>query len=247
MRSHLSAALLLLVTACRTTTLEFDERDALAGHDMLAKLRYVSQLDQLDDTTADHARCSTAATLNAYLLLGGEFAPIAQRFGVGTQLTYANVHRLQEAIYHYANVDGSPGILGASHAEYGEGGRLVGWRRHEHDEYQAVLDAFGLHMDRIYAPSKADTRDKRAAVQAWLDDTTPVVFVVGVDEDMERERFVPMDQRGNHYVILFRWNDRFYALDSYRTPGNEALVALDAQQVEDNLFYTPNALFVVHR
>lgn len=232
--------------ACGTTTPRFHQDAQLPGDDTLQQLRYVSQLDELDDTTADYARCSCAATLSAYLLLGGDFAPIAERFGVASELTYANVHRVQEAVYHHANVDGEPGIFGSSHAEYDGDGKLTGWRPHEGDEYHRVLQVFGLHADRVYAPTEADKLDKRAAVQRLLDGDRQVVFV-GVDEDMENERFVPMHERGNHYVILFRWKGRFYALDSFRKPGNEALVRLDAKQVEDNLFYTPNALFVVYR
>ena len=224
-----------------------DESAPLEGRDVLEKLSFVSQLDLLDETRADYARCSAAATLSAYLLLGGSFEAAAARHGVDGELTFGNVHRLQEALYRLADRDGEPGIFGASVARYDDQGQLTGWDRHVDDEYQAVLDALGLSMDRVYAPTRADKRDKRAAVQAWLERSEPVVFVVGVDEDTERERFVPMHERGNHYVIVFRWSDRFYALDSYRTPGRSALVPLSEEEVEDNLLYTPNALFVVWR
>lgn len=214
---------------------------------MLAKLSYVSQIDLLAETRADYARCSAAATLSAYLLLGGSFEAAAADQGVAGELTLGNVHRLQEALYRRADRDGEPGIFGASVARYDDQGRLTGWDRHADDEYQDILDALGLSRDRVYAPTEADKQDKRAAVQAWLDRPEQVVFVVGVDEDTERERFAPMHERGNHYVILFRWRDRFYALDSYRTPGRSALVPLSDRDLEDNLFYTPNAVFVVWR
>jgi len=251
-RSHATAtragaALSLWTLAACAAGPGLDEAAPLAGRDLLEQLSFVSQLDQLDETSADFARCSTAATLSAYLLLGGSFRAAAERYGVDGALTLGNVHRLQEALYLIAERDGEPGIFGASVPRYDDRGRLTGWDRHEADEYQAVLDALGLSMDRVYAPTEADKLDKRAAVQAWLDRPEPVVFVVGVDEDTERERFEPMHERGNHYVIVFRWDGRFYALDSYRTPGRSALVKLTAQDVEDHLLRTPNALFVVWR
>lgn len=218
----------------------------LEGRDLLEQLSYVSQLDLLEETRADHARCSTAATLNAYLLLGGSFEAAADRFGVGRERTYGNMHRLQEALYHHANTDGEPGILGAARPRY-EDGALVGWELHEGDEYHDVLAALGLRMERVYAQQEATPQDKRAAVEAWLAGPEPVVFIVGVDEDMRRERFAPMHERGNHYVLVTRQAGRFYALDPYRTPGRCGRVELRGRELTDNLFHTPNALFVLRR
>ena len=104
----------------------YEEDDLIPGETLLARLGHISQLDRLDDTEADYARCSTAATLNAYLLLGGDFASAAGGLGVDTAFSFANVHRVQETLYHLANADGEPGIYGTARPEYDPEGQLVG-------------------------------------------------------------------------------------------------------------------------
>ena len=230
-----------LLTSCQTTS--FEESDSLPEGRTLERLAYVSQLDELEDTVADYARCSCAATLSAYLLLGGDFETVAREFGVEPELTYANVHRVQEALYHHANVDGEPGIYGSSIPSFDEEGRLTGWERHPEDEYHRVLEALGLGADRVYGPTRETANDKRVSILEWT--KRPAVFIVGVDEDMEHERFGPMHKTGNHYIAIHHEDGRYHALDSFRTPGNRAHQVLTDQEVEDNLFETPNAIFVV--
>ncbi len=226
---------------------EYEEAERLPGSTLLHKLAHVSQLDKLDDTDADYARCSAAATLSAYLLLGGDFAAIAEKTGVDGALTFANVHLLQEALYDIANTDGRPGVFGTCKPDYDDEGRLIGWAHNEGDEYHAIVDALGLSMTRVYAPTRDDPTELRAAVLDFLATPEDVVFVVGVDEDMAKERFVPMDETGNHYVAMFQRGDTVYALDSYRTPGRSALVVLSPVDVEAHLFRTRNAIYALRR
>ena len=65
-------AILLTLTACGTPReFAYSEGDVLPGADLPTQLAHVGQLDQLDDTAFDVERCSCAAGLTAYLLLGG--------------------------------------------------------------------------------------------------------------------------------------------------------------------------------
>ncbi|MEM7456132.1 MAG: hypothetical protein AAF456_17435 [Planctomycetota bacterium] len=213
--------------------------------EMIQWLKPVSQLDELEDTVHDFERCSVAATLSAYLILGGNFEACVSRFDVEPDLTRENVQRLQDAIYIHANRDGEPGIFGSCIPEYSDAGALTGWRWHPDDEYKHVVNALGLNVDRIYSGSDSEPDDKRAAVQRALNSDEQVVFVVGVDEDMDTESFQPMVELGNHYIAVVKVGDQFYALDSYRTEGRSTLVEMNLEQVEDNLMYTPNAIFAL--
>ena len=227
--------------------LPYDETQLIPGDTLLEKLGQVSQLDNLEETTGDYARCSAAATLSAYLLLGGEFARVASQHDVEGELTFGNVHRVQESLYHLANTDDHPGVFGGSVPRYDEQGRLTGWDRAEGDEYHVILEALELKPSRCYGPTKDAPNDKRAAVREMLADPRPVVFIVGVDEDMESESFAPMVETGNHYVAMFEHEGVFYALDSFRYTAKSALVRLSPAEVEANLFDTPNAIFAVRR
>jgi hypothetical protein len=260
--SLLAAAFLL--TACRgpapdpreepgeenTFGLDFayEEDDLIPGETLLTQLGRISQLDRLEDTEADYARCSTAASLYAYLLLGGDFASAAEKLGVDTAFTFANVHRVQEALHHLAETDGEPGIFGTAKPQYDAEGHLLGWEIPPEDEYHLVVEALGLKLTRVYSQKESEPTDKREGVLQLLDEPEGVVFVVGVMEDMEDERFFPMSEgMGNHYIAIIQQENAFYALDSYRTPGRFLLVALSSDDVEEHLFNTHNAIYALQR
>ncbi|NET34872.1 MAG: hypothetical protein F6K19_23085 [Cyanothece sp. SIO1E1] len=226
--------------------LDYDEESLLPGNSIIEQLAFVSQLDKLEETTTDYARCSAAATLSAYLLLGGDFAEIASKYDIEPTLTFGNVHRVQEVLYHEANVDGQPGIYGTARPKYDSDGNLTGWYVREGDEYHTVVEALGLEMTRIFSPYESEPLNKRPAIEELLSNPGDEVFIVGVNEDMEQEKFYPMEEGvGNHYVIMFRHGDHFYALDSYRTPGRNALVALNEEEVNAHLYYTHNAIYAL--
>ena len=244
LRLFFATLLLLLMAGCSGN----NEQQPVAEHsarDMLHWLEPVSQLDELDDTVHDFERCSVAASVSAYLILGGSFEACATGFDVEPELTHENVQRLQEAIYLHANRDGEPGIFGSCIPEYSDGGDLTGCQWHPDDEYRHVAIALGLSVDRVYSRSESEPDNKRAAVQRALKSADQVVFVVGVDEDMESETFQPMRELGNHYIAVVNIDDQFYAIDSYRTEGRSTLVEMTSEQVDANLLNTPNAIFVL--
>ena len=227
--------------------LNYDEKDKLPGDHWVERLSYVSQKDKLVNTIADEARCSAAATLSGYLILGGDFNKVASSLNLpSSEITFENIHLAQEKLYHMANIDGEPGIYGTTKPIYDDQGKLIDWDFREEDEYHKVVELLGLKVERIFSLSQSKPLDKQEPIERLIGDPLQQVFVVGVMEDLEEETFYPMDESiGNHYILIFHQNQSYYALDSWKTPGKKTLSKLSGQQVKDHLFKTHNAIYAL--
>lgn len=239
--------LLAVLTACAVqaqqtpTPLPYREADPLPGTSILDKLSHVSQLDLLPDTKADGARCSCAAAINAYLLIGGTWPELSRKFSLTPEPTYESVHRLQERLYHLANVDGEPGVFGGCRPRYDAEKRVVGWERKEGDEVHRVFEELGLETWPLYGPTEARLHDRQEAVLAYFRDHPQGALVVGVNEDMKTGRSlpVPVGTFANHYILVIRRQSGFYRLDSWAKPGLNTLHAMTDQEVKELVFSSP--------
>lgn len=241
---HLLVSLLLLgLAACNSTAdFQYAETDPLPGADLPTQLAHVSQLDLLADTTGDHERCSCAAALTGYLLLGGSFGDAAARFGIGPDLTFANVHRLQEALLRTANVDGEDnGVLGSTVPEYDGDDRLTGWHQNPKDEFHHVLEALDLTAEPLHGPTRALRADRRARVAAALAAGEPTVFVFGCHGGLADGAIAPPDAThdANHYALAYFVGGRSWLFDSFRRPGHLARRELSASEVSAYLGDNP--------
>lgn len=226
-------ALLLTLTSCGTPRdFVYSESDALPGFDLPTQLAHVGQLDQLEDTEFDVERCSCAAGLTAYLLLGGEFATLAERFGVGAELTFANVHRLQEALFRACTGD-REGLLGSSVPEFDAEGRVTGWRPHANDKFHLVAEALGLDYEPLYGPTKDSLSDHRERVDTAVSAAPRAAFVIGCSSGGPGARVVAPDDAhpANHYALVLAEAGRFWIYDSYCLPGNRCRRELTQDEV----------------
>ncbi len=227
----------------------YSESATLQGRTLVEKLATIGQLDRLDDTATDSLRCACAATLNAYLLLGGDFAVVARELDVKGKLTYENAHRLQDVLYKQADRDGQPGILATAEAVYDTSDVLVDWSMRGGDEYHLVLQKLNMSAERIYGPTRATVNRKGDRIQQLLGEDSTRVFVVGVFEDTESRTAHQMidGTPGNHYVLAFWYDGAFQAIDSWRPPGEPGLVRWSPDTAEAMLFDTRNVVYWVWR
>ena len=243
MRLRRHALLLLGLAACAAPAdFEYAEADALPGTDLPTRLAHVSQLDLLPDTTGDQERCSCAAALTGYLLLGGSFGDAAAKFGIGPELTFANVHRLQEALLRAANVDGeNNGVLGSTVPEYDGDDRLTGWHLNPKDEFHLVLAALDLTAEPLLGPTRAARTDRRARVAAALAAGQPTVFVFGCHGGLADGAIAPPDatHEANHYALAYVVDGRGWLFDSFRQPGRLARRELSADEMRAYLDHNP--------
>ena len=114
MNRFLVVGLLAALTAPRHAGAQGRETDTLSSVSALARVSYLTQLDLLDDTRSDEARCGAAASLNAYLLLGGDLDVVARLLGLPLDHTIGTAHRVQDQLYRHADVDGVAGLIGST-------------------------------------------------------------------------------------------------------------------------------------
>ncbi len=249
----LTAAVLLAAGArearARDDAGDYSESAAPPGRAMLDRLSTVSQFDALPETARDSIRSAAAATLNAYLLLGGDFSKVARSFEVTARFTYANLHIVQEALHWNADRDGQPGVWARAAAEYDSAGALTGWSIRGGDEYHRVLESLSMEAERIYGPT-ADSADwKGARVKQILAEDSTAVFVVGVVEDptSRTSHAVAEGVPENHYVLVLWRAGAFHELDSWRPPGQSGMVRWSELTAETMLLHTKNAIYRVWR
>ncbi|MEQ1834691.1 MAG: hypothetical protein ABL977_16720, partial [Candidatus Eisenbacteria bacterium] len=227
----------------------FDESARPAGRDLVLQVASVGQLDSLQDTASDSLRSACAATLDAFLLLGGDFGAVARELGVKPRLTYENLHRVQEALYQQCDRDQEPGIRASAEAVYDTSDALVDWSMRGDDEYHRVLQKLGLSAERLYGPTLATVNRKGDRVMALLAEDSTRVFVLGVYEDFETRSMhqladeVPM----NHYVLALWYDGAFHAIDPWRPPGQPGLVRWSDETAGAMLFETRNVVYWVSR
>ncbi len=227
----------------------YDESGRLAGHDLVARVATAGQLDLLDDTKADSLRSACAVTLDAFLLLGGDFGAVARELGVAPKLTYENVHRVQDALYQQCDRDREPGIKASAEAAYDTSDALVDWSMRGDDEYHLVLQKLGLSAERIYGPTRATENHKADRVMALLAEDSTRVFVLGVYEDFETRTIHQLadDVPVNHYVLALWYDGAFHAIDPWRPPGQSGLVRWSDETAGAMLFDTRNVVYWVSR
>lgn len=88
----------------------YSENDIIEGETAFDIVSNITQSDALLETKTDGNRCAPSSLLNAYLLMGGNFEDLAKKFGVEGDLTYKNVHLLQDKLYTNGNKDAKPGF-----------------------------------------------------------------------------------------------------------------------------------------
>ncbi len=253
-RNLATVALLALLASAgqlpvRADGADYDESAKPAGRDLVTQLSTVSQFDSLSDTRTDSLRCSCAATLNAYLLLGGDFGAVARELGVKPKLTYENLHRVQDVLCRQSDRDGRGGILATAEAVYDTSDALVDWSMRGDDEYHLVLQKLKMNAERIYGPTRATANRKGERIMQLLAEDSTRVFVVGVYEDMDTRTMHELTDGtpGNHYALAFWYDGAFHAIDSWRPPGRSGLVRWSDESANAMLFDTRNAIYWVSR
>ena len=227
----------------------YAESSALAGGTLAERLATAGQLDRLEDTSADSVRACAAVTLDAYLLLGGEFAAAAREFDVKPKLTYESVHRLQDALHRACDRDGAPGLTASAEAVYDTSGVLVDWSMRGGDEYHLLLQRLNLSAERVYGPTSATVNHTGERVRALLAEDSTRVFVVGVYEDFgtRTSHALGPDMEPNHWVLAFWTDGAFHEIDPWREPGASGLVRWSDETAVSMLLDTRNPIYWVWR
>ncbi|HEY9843667.1 MAG: hypothetical protein ACAI44_24200 [Candidatus Sericytochromatia bacterium] len=194
----------------------YAESDAIPGESVRQKLSRVSQADNLAETDDEGNRCGAASLLNAWLLLGGNFSEAATRLGLSApdgELTYAQLHTAQEALFDAVNTDGSDGLSTSYSITY-RGNEVVAL-----EPRGEIWDAIGkLSLNgELLLSRKVDALHQRQEIVSDFWQRHPEgVLLTGLylDAATGAMRSPSADERQNHFVLVFQDADKRYLLDT---------------------------------
>ncbi len=224
----------------------YSEKEPVPGKTPLEKVSNLSQGDALPDTVSDNVRCAAATILNAYLLLGGDFAKLPGKLGLPPEtssLTYENAHRVQEALYTQANVQGGQGlnISDSNRYEYGTSRitkpEIVG-------ESRIAATKIGLKTHALMGPTRETMSQRETAVKAFIAKHPKAPMYVTV-QGGPRVR-APQDiQKLNHAVTVYHEAGKFYLIDTgvNDNGAGRAIRQLQASEVKELLYDNPGYVF----
>jgi dipeptidyl aminopeptidase/acylaminoacyl peptidase/CubicO group peptidase (beta-lactamase class C family) len=243
-------ALLGLVTASRPLTAQGRESDTLSTASPLARIMYLTQLDRLEDTRSDGARCGAAASLNAFVLLGGSIDSVARVFGLPLDRTIGTAHRVQDRLYRHADVDGVAGVIGSTKPVTDASGVIVAGRRAAADEFHRLLEALGLRAEPLFGATLQTVGVRDSAVNAYLRRHETPVFIVGADADLSRgarPSRAPTGNAANHYIVITRQSGAWRKVDSWHRAGQRTVSPLTEAEVRGFLHRTPVTPYGIER
>jgi hypothetical protein len=196
----------------------YTENELIPGKNILEIVSNISQSDNLTQTNDDGNRCGAGSLLNAYLIMGGDFATIAQKFSIDKELTYKNVHLMQEKIYDISNTDSKPGLESGFNYTYESNSGKI--KNSSYDgELSETSKKLGIDIISLLGETSQSIYIRDKSVSEFMNANPKGVFQVGVHMDTETgDLFSPTDQKTqNHSVLVFKRDDKFYLADTGTT------------------------------
>jgi len=197
-----------------TLTPTYSEFEKIAGKNIKEIISNISQRDNLKETVGDGDRCASASMINSYLLLGGNFSFLAKKFNVGSELTYRNVHLLQEKLYNYGNLDKSPGIYsGYKYSSYSDG-NIFNIR--PSGEITILAQGAGIKVTPIIGDTKQNINSRKNQVLKFFKNNPISTIQSGVYLDIQTGDILKPrnESEQNHVITIFKYNNDIYFSDS---------------------------------
>lgn len=194
-------------------TPNYTEDDKIEGSTPFEIVSNISQNDTLKETRNDDNRCNASSLLNAYLLMDGKFDSLAKKLGVGTDLTYKNVHLLQEKIYNLGNTNGKDGISSGFEYDYTVStGKIT--KATLKGELPVLLDKLGFKSVPIHGDNIKTITQNKNAVDNFFKENPRGVLDVGVYMT-KSGALISANQSGqNHAILVFKKDNDFYLADT---------------------------------
>lgn len=224
----------------------YSEKERIPGKNRLEIVANLSQGDSLPDTIEDNSRCAASTLVNAYLLLGGDFAALPDKLGLkldNHDLTYENVHRVQEALYTQANVQGGKGLNIADSNRYEPGtGRIT--RPEIVGESRIAANKLGLTTHALMGPTRETMTQREQAVKDFIAKYPKAPMYVTVHGGPPVT--APADfEKYDHAVTIYHEKGKFYLLDTgvNDNGASRALSVLSPDRVKELLYDNKGFVF----
>lgn len=206
-----------------TITPTFSEIDRIEGKSVVEIISNISQRDNLVETKGDGDRCAAASLLNSYLLMGGKFSDLARKYSVNTNLTYKNVHLLQEKIYNQGNTDKQAGIYSGFKYIYYESGEISNIR--PSGEIIELVKISGIKIKPILGNNIKSLNSRKEQVNNFFALYPNSTVQVGVFLDLETGNISNPSslENQNHVITVFKRNGIFYYSDTGNIDNGDGL------------------------
>lgn len=236
--------------------LEFDftptysEKEKVPGDTMREAISNISQADTLKETKSDKDRCGAATLVNIALRSladkspdkspGEVFAAFAKKFGIPSAFTYENVHKAQDKLYKYANIDGERGLSAKPYYGYDlKTGNITDTKTK--GEIKRLADYLGLKTDTLIGPNKDNLDDKQTAIDSFFEKNPKGSMIVGVHlSDDGNITVSDADNPQNHFVEVYKSGNGFYmkdtgAVSNGNSPGYD--IKFEGETIKNDLLY----------
>lgn len=230
-----------------TVTPTYSENDKVQGKNAFEIVSNISQRDSLSETIGDSDRCAAASVLNSYLLLGGSFSTLAKKYDINPNLTYKNLHLLQEKLYRIGNTDNKPGIYSGFKYSYYETGRIFNIRAD--GEIVKLAKAADLKVVPILGPNLKNLYNRKDQVQNFFKLFPQSTVQSGVYLNLDSgniSRPINISQQ-NHVITIFKNNGNYYYSDTGNIDNGDGknVTKMSSKDLESLLYTTPGIVLGV--
>ncbi|MFN4150212.1 MAG: hypothetical protein ACK4IX_04660 [Candidatus Sericytochromatia bacterium] len=228
-----------------TFTPTYAEKDRITGRDMYQVISNISQNDTLEQTKSDGDRCAASMLVSAYLIMGGKFEDLAPKFGVGKDLTYENVHLLQDKVYQKANTDKEDGLnSGFKYAYKGSSKTIT--KVEATGEVFKIAPELNIKFTPIIGPSVDKLNQRKETIDQFFYSNPKGTLNVGVYLEEATGDILPPDKNlrpQNHAVLVFKKDEKFFMADSGKiNNGDGNNIRTLANNEVDSLVYNTQGI-----
>lgn len=199
-----------------TFTPTYAEKDRITGRDMYQVVSNISQNDTLEQTKSDGDRCAASMLLSAYLIMGGSFEDVAKKFGIDKELTYENVHLLQDKIYQKANTDNQEGLTSGFKYSYKGTSKEI-TKVEATGEMYKIAPELNIKFTPMLGSSVDRINQRKDNIDKFFLSNPKGTLNVGVHLEEATGDILPPDNNlrpQNHAVLVFKRDEKFFMADS---------------------------------
>lgn len=229
-------------------TSTYFEDELISGNTILEKISNISQKDNFDSTDSDEDRCAIASLINSYLFLGGNFNNLSSKFGLTNDLSYKNVHLLQDIIYKKSNTDNSSGIYSGynyySSTKTGEISKII-----PTGEIVSASKLVGVKLHPLTGNTINSIPLKKDSINNFFYKYPNGALVVGVTLNKSSGAISKPHnvESQNHFVSVFRYKNNFYLSDtsSINNGNGKNVKIMSKSDINNLLMFTYGIMYGV--
>ncbi|MEK7434655.1 MAG: hypothetical protein AABZ74_16090 [Cyanobacteriota bacterium] len=221
-------------------TPNYNELDRVYGNNNFERVSNISQSDALEETKNDGNRCAASTLLNAYILQGGDFGVLSEKFGIEKEFTFKNTHLLQDKIYMFADKDGAGLTSGISYSYNPSSGKIT--KLEATGEIIEAAKKLGLEITPLAGDTVNTINQRKEKVDNFLAKNPNATLQIGIYLDTKTGTLNSIDKEHpeNHSVTILKKDGDFYLVDTGQgdNGAGKSSTKLSQNQVDAFVYYS---------